>query len=325
MLVFETGYQRPIDSLAISHDSRYLAVMDRFEEQKGSRALRSIIRIWYLDRPSYRTNAIDRYRASNLKFTPDDRYLAYVSGGLHFLSASKYRRQKFEVFSLHEILEYYFLPEDCAFVACPNGMNTLDFGPQQSKIKLKDYFPRDAPSFFGDINAKVVMDASLQRIMTVIEVPTGPLAGLPIYSRLAPKNYRVKLWSYPIGKLLHTKLIPHSEKTPNSTKYLLMKDSNRFISKSEARVEILGLNDDTPPYPLTITSDAFDIALTPNERWLAVGYNDGVVRLFDTQQWQPGPTFDWQIGPIEKITFSVDGTIAAAASRTKVVVWDCDY
>jgi WD40 repeat protein len=67
------------------------------------------------------------------------------------------------------------------------------------------------------------------------------------------------------------------------------------------------------------------IAFHPSGRHLAATSNDATVKLYDTTTWEVIRTFTWDIGRMRSITFSPDGTLAAAGSDTgKVVVWDVD-
>jgi WD40 repeat protein len=67
------------------------------------------------------------------------------------------------------------------------------------------------------------------------------------------------------------------------------------------------------------------IAFHPSGKYLAATSNDTTVKLFDTSTWAVARTFTWEIGRVRSITFSRDGTLAAAGSDSgKVVVWDVD-
>jgi WD40 repeat protein len=67
------------------------------------------------------------------------------------------------------------------------------------------------------------------------------------------------------------------------------------------------------------------IAFHPSGKYLAVTSNDETVKLYDSTTWDVAHTFTWKIGQIRSVTFSADGTLAAAGSDTgKVVLWDVD-
>jgi WD40 repeat protein len=63
----------------------------------------------------------------------------------------------------------------------------------------------------------------------------------------------------------------------------------------------------------------------PSGQFLMAASNDATVKLYDTRSWQVARTFTWDIGRMRGVTFSADGTLAAAGSDAgKVVVWDVD-
>jgi len=50
----------------------------------------------------------------------------------------------------------------------------------------------------------------------------------------------------------------------------------------------------------------------------------GEIVIWDAQARTRGARFDWGLGPVGAVTFSLDGFRCATASRTKAVVWDVD-
>ena len=67
------------------------------------------------------------------------------------------------------------------------------------------------------------------------------------------------------------------------------------------------------------------VALTPDGRRLLSASHDGAIRTWDAGTGEPGPAFDWGIGPVTAVAFAPDGlTCAAAGLNGKVVVWDVD-
>jgi WD40 repeat protein len=67
------------------------------------------------------------------------------------------------------------------------------------------------------------------------------------------------------------------------------------------------------------------LAYHPSGKRLAVACNDETVRVFDTSTWEEVSKFTWKSGRLRSITYSADGTLAAAGSDTgKVIVWDVD-
>jgi WD40 repeat protein len=67
------------------------------------------------------------------------------------------------------------------------------------------------------------------------------------------------------------------------------------------------------------------LAYHPSGKRLAVACNDGTVRVFDTTTREEVGKYVWKSGRLRSVTYSADGTLAAAGSDTgKVVVWDVD-
>jgi WD40 repeat protein len=67
------------------------------------------------------------------------------------------------------------------------------------------------------------------------------------------------------------------------------------------------------------------VALTPDAQRLLTASHDGSIRVWNVNTGEPGPIYDWGIGPVTAVCFAPDGlTCAAAGLNGKVVVWDVD-
>jgi len=59
--------------------------------------------------------------------------------------------------------------------------------------------------------------------------------------------------------------------------------------------------------------------------YLAAACSDETVRVFDRTTWEEVSKFTWKSGRLRSVTYSADGTLAAAGSDTgQVIVWDVD-
>jgi WD40 repeat protein len=67
------------------------------------------------------------------------------------------------------------------------------------------------------------------------------------------------------------------------------------------------------------------LAFHPSAPLLVAGGREGEIRLFDTQALRETVRYDWDIGIVNGLAFSPDGTTAAAAGhQSTLVVWDID-
>jgi WD40 repeat protein len=68
-----------------------------------------------------------------------------------------------------------------------------------------------------------------------------------------------------------------------------------------------------------------EIALHPSGRMLLVADGSKKVTVYDTSNGRPAAQFDWGIGKVGCVTYSPDGTLAAAGGeKGQVVVWDAE-
>lgn len=75
----------------------------------------------------------------------------------------------------------------------------------------------------------------------------------------------------------------------------------------------------------TAKKPPLEIALHPSGRMLLVADGSKKVTAYDTSNGRPAAQYDWGIGKIGCVTYSPDGTLAAAGGeKGQVVVWDSE-
>jgi WD40 repeat protein len=118
---------------------------------------------------------------------------------------------------------------------------------------------------------------------------------------------------------------------------LLAPDGRWFAGVDSARIHLWPIDPRTTR-PARITNDTkkpfSNLAFHPSGQFIATVSNEkpdktakprGLVKFFDTATGELMRTFTWDIGRLQSVCFSADGTLAAAGSATgKVVVWDVD-
>jgi WD40 repeat protein len=105
-------------------------------------------------------------------------------------------------------------------------------------------------------------------------------------------------------------------------------DGRLIAWRGEAQI-VLVRSDNLREQPLVLRNDNpkgfTDLAFHPSGRYLAATSNDRTVKLYDTTSGAIVTAFNWEIGRLRSITFSADGTLAAAgAVNGHIVLWDVD-
>lgn len=105
----------------------------------------------------------------------------------------------------------------------------------------------------------------------------------------------------------------------------------RYVPAPGPRKDALVTGPLTGPFEPVRTSgggaDQFTaLAPHPSGRWLAVGQQDGLVRVFDAHSWAEVTAYRWAEERVTALTFAPDGLKAAAGFgyEGKFVVWDVD-
>jgi WD40 repeat protein len=66
------------------------------------------------------------------------------------------------------------------------------------------------------------------------------------------------------------------------------------------------------------------LAVSPDLKLFAAGSRDGLVRVWDTVSGREVKEYEWGVGEVREVAFSLDGTTAAVAGMSAVAVWDID-
>jgi WD40 repeat protein len=71
--------------------------------------------------------------------------------------------------------------------------------------------------------------------------------------------------------------------------------------------------------------EVFSATFSPNGRYLAVGFNEGIVRIWEVQSWKIIATLNENENDVTAVAFSPDGkTLATADSQKRIILWDTD-
>ncbi len=141
----------------------------------------------------------------------------------------------------------------------------------------------------------------------------------------SPKAGRAVILSVPKFKELGSFEIP----TDSPQQLLMSPDGNQIAARREESKSFFvwdGPNwDEMREVKLSGRHILTGLAYHPSGQRLAVACNDETVRVFDTTTWEDVSKFTWKSGRLRSVTYSADGTLAAAGSDTgKVIVWDVD-
>lgn len=114
---------------------------------------------------------------------------------------------------------------------------------------------------------------------------------------------------------------------PYPYEWLTSPDGSRLAVRGTYKIDVFRL-DQPGAAPLRLSNDSrryfTELAFHPSGRYLAAASNDTTVKFYDTTIGEVR-AFTWKLGKMRSITFSSDGTLAAAGTdKGQVVVWDVD-
>lgn len=68
------------------------------------------------------------------------------------------------------------------------------------------------------------------------------------------------------------------------------------------------------------------VDFSPDDRWLAIGAQDGSVKIFDTQNWTERHTLRGHLAGVHGVAFSPDGKrlLSGSNGREAVKIWDTE-
>jgi WD40 repeat protein len=138
-----------------------------------------------------------------------------------------------------------------------------------------------------------------------------------------PRSYDVVIREGADGTVIGTGSYPYSF----YTELQFRPDACQLVACHEATLLVWSIPE--LGTPLRIRNDNrrhFTAAVYhPSGRYLFTSSNDGTVVVWDTATWKRVTRFSWDIGRLQSLAISPDGTLAAAGSdRGKVVLWDVD-
>jgi WD40 repeat protein len=110
------------------------------------------------------------------------------------------------------------------------------------------------------------------------------------------------------------------------TRCVLFLPDNRLVVANGRAVYVLPPDRPEPLFTLEGHPKQVNaVALTPDGRRILTASHDGSIRAWNSDTGEPGPRFDWGVGPVTALAFAPDGlTCAAAGLNGKVVLWDVD-
>jgi WD40 repeat protein len=104
----------------------------------------------------------------------------------------------------------------------------------------------------------------------------------------------------------------------------MLPDGERMIYAAGSHLRCVPLTG-TGGWETVTRKPPLEIALHPNGRMLLVADGSKKVTAYDTDNGRPAAQYDWGIGKVGCVTYSPDGTLAAAGGeKGQVVVWDAE-
>ncbi|MBP3958935.1 WD40 repeat domain-containing protein [Gemmata sp. G18] len=315
MLVL-TGAPGNVTELAFSSDGKLLAVgggqrgLEMWEVHTGRKWGRYTGQIHFLDAPT--------------AFHPTEPLcFACANNALAVIDTRSETVQLFPAPTYHEWLELLAMTPDCG--SCIGHART-GRGYEMRRYRWRTKKPLD-PMWGAPLEQ---LSSRSRESLDTAAIRTSPdgktfatLTGVRDRRTWTIQPLRVSLRSVKTGEVLRlAKLqagtIPVLAFAP---------DARTFVT---CRSHIINIwSTETLSTPREVRSDTrrhfTGAAFHPSGKYLAATSNDTTVKLYDTTAWKVAHAFTWDIGRVRSVTFSPDGTLAAAGSDTgKVVVWDVD-
>jgi WD40 repeat protein len=301
------GAERSIQDLAFSPDG--LAIAAGFDEHHP-------VYLWNLDSASpsaARLLTATGYKRGGLQFTTDNRTLSWLTTSGRRKYDRDLREYTDESFAATPIVNAVVPSADGTRVISDHGFS--DYCLIGWRYAEGEWI-RSWTVPTSDIAVESLTLSTDGGLFAMIARPT---LGAP--GRVSPRHVEVRDGAS--GAVLGTGNYPYNERGP----LLLAPDASQLVGSNDMTLMVwpvpaLG----EPRLVRNDTRKHFTaMAYHPAGRHLFATSNDETVHVFDATSWDRTARFTWQIGKLNAVAVSADGTLAAAGSDNgDIVIWDVD-
>lgn len=310
MLTFQAA-NTLVRSVAISPDGQYLAIAQN--KSSGSEG-RTVLSFWPLSQPGNQAVEIElKGYVSEVGFLRTGHLAAATSLGISLIEPHVPRSVEQEAIE-RGFLNVLVMPDETLLVRYP-----LEF----QRWRVEDGALRKITTFPCQLKAAGSFPQGSQAIS-----PDGTRIAAMKPDMKSPQNARkfaIEIYDAVTGEN-QGKLLNH----PGWLTSLVWSPCGRFLAgEMFTRLVVwdAASGEQVAALRAGTTSLFRSPCFHPSGRFLAAGGAnlEGGVFCWDTETWQEMVAFRWPIGPVMRIAFHPDGTLAAAGGeRGQVTVWDVD-